>query len=160
MGQKRLGCSWIILAFLALAPVNPSHAQSAAEFWLSASSPQASFPLAQDKIAQGETVIVVRVGQVENPAQVDFTVTLSLGRCAGDAERTEIPLGALGLYPKGSSNRRFVFELEPALKKIPHGEDPGRFCLEFRLRPLRASEQLRDTRVLISAPEWQKPPRA
>ena len=159
MGQKRLGGSWIILAFLALAPVNPSHAQSVAEFWLTVSSPQASFPLAQDKIAQGETVIVVRVIQVENPTQVDFTVTLSLGRCGRGAEETGIPLGALGLYPKGLSNRRYLFDLGPALKKIPHGQDPGRFCLEFRLRPLRPSEQLGDTRVLLSTPEWQKPPR-
>lgn len=159
MRQKRLGLGWIILGFLALAPVNSNHAQSAAEFWLSANSPQASFPLAQDKIAQGETVIVVRVVQVENPAQVDFTVTLSLGRCGRDAKATEIPLGALGLYPKGSSNRRFAFDLSPALKKIPHGQDAGQFCLEFRLRPLRPSEQLGEMRVLLSTPEWQKPPR-
>jgi len=160
MRRKQFGRSWILLAFLALTPVNASHAQSAAEFWLNANNSKASFPLPWDKIKQGETVIVVRLMQVENSAQVDFTVTLSLGHCAGDAQEKEIPLGALGLYPKGSNQGRFVFDLDSALKRMPHGQDVGQFCLNFCLRTLRPSEQLGETRVLLSTPEWQKPPRA
>jgi len=139
--------------------VTSSHSQSAPNVRLNADNPKVSFPLAQDKIKQGENVIVFQVVQIENPAQVDITVTVSLGHCAGDTEGEQVPLGALGLYPKGLSQGRFAFDLDSALKKVLHGQDPGQFCLELRLRPLRASEKLQDAQVFISAPEWQIPPR-
>jgi len=159
MRQKRFGWGYFLLAVLALSPVNSSHAQSTPDVRLDANNPKVSFPLARDKIKQGENVIVLRVVRIENPAQVDITVTVSLGRCAGDAEGEQVPLGALGLYPKGLSQGRFAFDLDSALKKVVRGQDPGLFCLELLLRPLRASEKLQETQVFISAPEWQKPPR-
>jgi len=128
------------------------------EVTLTQQSPQAAFPLDQERVKKGMTTVSLQLIRIENPDRANFTVDVKLSECAAGAPTNEIPVGSLGTYPAGEAGGWYALDLGPALKQMNSAGQPlSHTCLKLLLKPLHASTDWRKLRVTVSSPQWRQP---
>jgi hypothetical protein len=155
--------AWMYLAFawiIALAGVC-AHAQDAThppEATLTQKIPLSIFPLDEQRLKEGKSVVNVQILRISNPGDIGFSVRVTLSGCNGDAAQHEAPVGSLGVYPAGQTGS-YALDIGPALKQIrAAGQTAGSTCLRLQLKPLRSSADWSKLRVTLSSPQWTEPP--
>jgi len=135
--------------------------QQKRELTLSQSTPEAVFPLDDQRVKKGETTVLVRLVRADNPDHADFTVTAVLVDCRGGAESQSVAVGSLGVYPTGTTGGSYAMDLGPGLKQMGAARhEPGQICLKLQLKPLRPSVDWKKLRVTVMSPEWKEPPKS
>jgi hypothetical protein len=128
---------------------------------LSQGTPQAVFPLNGQRVDRGQTTVIVRLVRADNPDRADFTVTVALVDCSGGLESRSVVVGSLGTYPTAEVGGSYALDLGPGLKQMrATGLETRQICLKLELKPLRASVEWKNLRVIVTGPEWKEPPRA
>ncbi len=129
------------------------------EVVLTQGTPQAVFPLDEQRVNQRQTTVVVRLVRQDNPDHADFSVSLILAGCKGGEESRVAPVGSLGTYPGGQTVGSYAFDIGPALQQMRGaGFQLGQVCMKLELKPLRASANWKRLRVTVTCPEWKQPP--
>ena len=129
------------------------------EVVLTQGTPQAVFPLDEQRVNNGQTTVIVRLVRQENPDRADFSVSLMLAGCKGGEKSHVAPVGSLGTYPAGQTEGSYAFDIGPALQQMRGaGIQLGQVCLKLEVQPLRASVNWKRLRVTVSSPEWKQPP--
>lgn len=129
------------------------------EVVLTQSTPQAVFPLDEQRVNHAQTTVVVRLLRQDNPDHTDFSVALVLAGCKSGEESRVVPVGSLGTYPSGQTEGSYAFDLGPALQQMRgFGIQLGEICLKLEVKPLRPSVNWKRLRVIVSSPQWKQPP--
>jgi hypothetical protein len=148
-----------LLGTKANAPVQEHQSGRARAITLSRQSPQAAFPLDEQRVKQGRTTVLVQLIRADNPDHAEFTVDTKLSDCSAGAGKPQVPVGSLGTYPAGQTGGRYALDLGPALKQISAAGQPlSHTCLKLLLKPLHPSTDWKRLRVTVSAPQWKDSP--
>jgi hypothetical protein len=129
------------------------------EVVLTQGTPQAVFPLDEQRVNKVQTTVVLRLVRQDNPDRADFSVSLVLAGCRGGEESRVEPVGSLGIYPAGQTEGLYAFDIGPALQQMRGAGFPmSQVCMKLELKPLRASVNWKRLRVTVTSPEWKQPP--
>lgn len=143
------------LGIIACASSQKDTAARPREVTLSHQSPQAAFPLDQQRLEEGKTVFSVGLLRTVNPDHAEFSVDVKLASCSSSSQAHEEPVGSLGIYPASQVGGEYSFDLAPALKQMSRGGQSAQdICLKLQLKPLRASTNWRRLQVTVSSPRW------
>jgi hypothetical protein len=147
-------CSGIVV-LAAARQEQPDHSR---EVTLSRQAPNATFPLNEQRLKQGKTIVAFQLGKVYNPDRAEYSVQVILAGCGDAAGAREAPVGSLGVYPTGQEGGRYALDLGPALKQVlTQGQTLRTTCIKMQLKPMRASTDWKRLRVTVSSPQWSDP---
>lgn len=120
---------------------------------LARQSPEAVFPVDYAQAERGDS-LVLRMVEVDNPDQADFTVNVMLAPCASATDSSQrVPVGSMGVYPAQETHGLYTFDVAPALGQLRgHARDA---CLVLQLKPLHPSKEWNRLRVTVTNPGWK-----
>ncbi|HEX7286650.1 MAG TPA: hypothetical protein VF532_10750 [Candidatus Angelobacter sp.] len=144
--------------FVVLAAARQEQPDHSREVTLSRQAPTASFPLDEQRMKQGKTIVALELKKVDNPSHAEYSIEVTLAGCNGAASSRQAPVGSLGVYPTGQEGGRYALDLGPALKQLlALGQTLRNTCLKMQLKPMRAATDWKRLRVTVSSPQWSDP---
>ncbi len=139
----------------AASPLQPKvESETSQQTILTRQSPEAVFPVDYARVERGDS-LVLRMVEVDNPDQADFTVNVMLAPCASATDSSQrVPVGSMGVYPAQETHGLYAFDLAPAMGRLRgHARDA---CLVLQLKPLHPSKEWNRLKVTVTNPQWKK----